>query len=470
MKRTSKLHVAVFPWLAMGHLIPFLRFSNLLAQKGHLVSFISTPGNLHRLPKIPPQLSSHISLISLPLPSVPGLPSNAETTTDVPYTKQQLLKKAFDLLESPLATFLETKKPDWVIYDYASHWLPSIASKVGISSAFFSLFTAATLSFIGPPSLTMNGGDLRLTAEDFTIVPRWVPFESNIKYCIHEVTKYIEKTEEDETGPNDTVRFAFASGGADVVIIRSSPEFEPEWFDLYSKMSEKPIIPLGFLPPLEVEEEDDDIDVKGWADIIEWLDKKEAESVVYVALGTEAALTRQEVRELALGLEKSRSPFIWVLKNPPGTTQNALEMLQDGYEERVKDRGMIYCGWVPQVKILSHESVGGFLTHCGWNSVVEGLSFGRVLILFPVLNDQGLNARLLHGKKIGLEVPRNESDGAFTSDSVAELVRKAKVDDPADLAKEMRNLFGDRDRNNRLAEGVVHYLEENRISRLKNTN
>lgn len=449
----------MFPWLAMGHLIPFLKFSNILAQKGHKISFISTPKNLQKLSKVP---SSSVSLISFALPSIPGLPPFAETTTDVPYTKQQLLKKAFDLLESPLTTFLESVKPDWVIYDYASHWLPSIASKIGISSAFFSLFTAATLSFTGPPLSLMMNGDSRLAAEDFASVPKWVPFETNVKFHIHEVTKYVEKTEADETGPNDGVRFGFSAGKADVIIIRSSPEFESEWFDLYGKMSEKRIIPVGFLPPREVEEEDSD--EEEWDNIRLWLDKKEAKSVVYVALGTEAALTQEEVNELALGLEKSRSPFFWVLKNPPGSTRNAMEMLPDGFEQRVKDHGVIYNGWVPQVKILRHEAVGVFLTHCGWNSIIEGLSFNRILILFPVLNDQGLNARLLEEKKLGLEIPRNELDGTFTSDSVAELVRKAKADGLEDLAKEMRDLFRDRDENNQIVEQVVHYLEENRIS------
>ncbi|OAY23173.2 UDP-glycosyltransferase 91C1 [Manihot esculenta] len=464
MEKGSELHIVVFPWLAMGHLIPFLRFSMVLAQKGHRIYFVSTPRNINRLLRSTQKLSSNVSLISLPLLSVPGLPPNAENTSDIPYSKQQLLKKAFDLLQHQLTDFMQSTRPDWVIYDYASHWLPSIASDLGISAAFFSLFTAATLSFVGPPSMLMNGEDSRSKAEDFTVVPKWVPFESNVMYRIHEITKYVDKTKQDETGPSDSVRFGFAAGEADLVIIRSSPELEPEWFELLGNLLTKPIIPLGWLPPEEEEYRSSDIE---WAYIKEWLDKKEAESVVYVALGTEASLTRQEVSELALGLEKSRSPFLWALKSTPGSTQNVLEMLPDGFEERVKDNGLIYKEWAPQVKILGHESVGVFLTHCGWNSVVEGLSFNRVLIMFPVLNDQGLNARLLQGKNLGIEIPRNEQDGAFTSDSVAELVRQAKIDDPDNMTKKMRGLIGDRDRNSQLTSAVVHYLEENKISKLR---
>lgn len=473
MEDGNSLQVVMFPWLAMGHLIPFLQLSKLLAEKGHKIYFVSTPRNLNRLPEIPKQLSSKIVLVSFPLPHVPNLPSFAESSTDVPYTKQQLLKKAFDLLEPPLTTFLESSKPDWIFYDYASHWLPSVAARLGISCAFFSLFTAASLAYIGPPSVLMNIGDPRSKAEDFTVVPKWIPFESDLVFRLHEVTKYIEKTEEDETGPSDSIRFGFAAGESDVVIIRSSPEFEPEWFNLLSdQLYRKPIIPVGFLPPtIERKDEfEDDINGHRWGSIKEWLDKQKTNSVVYVALGTEASLSDEELKELALGLENSTLPFFWVLSKIPGSTKNALDMLPDGFQERVKNRGIVHGGWAPQVKILSHDSVGGFMTHCGWNSIIEGLSFGRVLILLPVLNEQGLNSRLLHGKKLGLEIPREEEDGSFTWSSVAELMRTAMVDDSGESlrnrAREIRSMFGDVDRNNCYVARLVNYLMENKKARV----
>lgn len=303
----------------------------------------------------------------------------------------------------------------------------------------------------------MAGGDPRSTAGDFTVIPDWIPIESDVRYRIHEVTKYVEKTEEDESGLTDSVRFGFAIGKADAVIIRSSPEFEPEWFDVFRKLTDKPVIPIGFLPPLKEDKEKEE----NWIEIEKWLNKKESKSVVYIALGTEASLTEEEVKRLAVGLEKSGSDFIWAVKDPPGSTRSGLEMLPGEFRERVKGRGVVYSGWVPQVKILSHESIGVFLTHCGWNSVIEGLSFDKGLVLFPVLNDQGLNARLLEGKRLGLEIPRNELSGEFTADSVAELVNKAKVGNSDELVKE-KSLFGDMVKNNQCVDEVVRYLQVNR--------
>ncbi|XP_062028292.1 UDP-glycosyltransferase 91C1 [Rosa rugosa] len=460
--KTVFLHFVVFPWLAMGHLIPFFHLSKLIAQNGHRVSFISTPRNLLRLPKIPSHspLSPLITLVPLPLPHVENLPDDAESSADVPYNKQQLLKKAYDLLELPLANFLESSAPDWVVYDYASHWLPPLAAKLGVPRAFFCCFNAACMAFVGPPSLLIDGQDSRTKAEDFTVVPPWIPFKSDMSFRYHEVAKYVHAN---ESGTPDTVRFGIAIRGSDVVLMRSSDEFEPEWFELLRELygRSKPVLPVGFLPPL-VEEKP--------TRVKDWLDKQRVNSVVYVALGTEATLSQEELTELALGLELSGLPFFWVLRDSPESTQSVSEMLPNGFVERVKDRGMVHFGWAPQVGILNHDSVGGFLTHCGWNSMIEGLGFGRVLILFPMLNDQGLNARLVNGKGLGVEIPRNELDGSYTRDSVAEFVRLAMVDDSGELlrrrVKEMKGMFGDRNRNNRLENEFICFLEKNRPNKL----
>ncbi|AED95845.1 UDP-glycosyltransferase 91C1 [Arabidopsis thaliana] len=448
-KREEVMHVAMFPWLAMGHLLPFLRLSKLLAQKGHKISFISTPRNIERLPKLQSNLASSITFVSFPLPPISGLPPSSESSMDVPYNKQQSLKAAFDLLQPPLKEFLRRSSPDWIIYDYASHWLPSIAAELGISKAFFSLFNAATLCFMGPSSSLIE--EIRSTPEDFTVVPPWVPFKSNIVFRYHEVTRYVEKTEEDVTGVSDSVRFGYSIDESDAVFVRSCPEFEPEWFGLLKDLYRKPVFPIGFLPP--VIEDDDAVDTT-WVRIKKWLDKQRLNSVVYVSLGTEASLRHEEVTELALGLEKSETPFFWVLRNEP--------KIPDGFKTRVKGRGMVHVGWVPQVKILSHESVGGFLTHCGWNSVVEGLGFGKVPIFFPVLNEQGLNTRLLHGKGLGVEVSRDERDGSFDSDSVADSIRLVMIDDAGEeiraKAKVMKDLFGNMDENIRYVDELVRFM------------
>ncbi|XP_055804399.1 UDP-glycosyltransferase 91C1 [Solanum dulcamara] len=465
------LHVVMFPWLAMGHIIPFFHLSKCLAQRGHRITFISTPRNIERVvDKVPFDLASLFHIVSFPLPKVENLPDDAESSMDIPYQKAQFLKIAFDLLETPLTNFLENSsnpKPDWIVYDYASPWLPKHARDLGVSCAFFSLFTAATMSFYGPPWALLN--DERSVPEDYTVVPKWIPFETKVNYRLHEIKKNFEAPAA-ESGTSDGARFGASIDGSDVVLFRTCVEFEPEWFSLVSELYQKPIISIGVLPPSVVKDGNLDSNDTTWLGIKNWLDKQNQDSVVYVALGTEATLSQKELNELALGLEKCGLPFIWVLRNQPIHNQaDSRIQLPDGYEDRVKNRGVIYRGWVPQTKILSHSSVGGFLTHCGWNSVIEALCFGRVLIMFPVMNDQGLNTRLLQEKGVGVEIPRNEKDGSFSSDSVAESVKFGVLSEEGESlranARQMSGFFGDRNRNGGLIDDCVGYLLENRTGK-----
>ncbi|KAL0650098.1 hypothetical protein Bca4012_092789 [Brassica carinata] len=259
--------------------------------------------------------------------------------------------------------------------------------------AFFSIFSAATLCFFGPPSSLIK--DFRSTPEDFTRLPSWIPFQSNIAFRYHEITWYGEKIEEDPTGVSDSIRFAYSISQCDAVFVHSSPEFKPEYLGLLRDLYGKPVFPTGFLPTST----EDEVGDATWVGIKKWLDKQRVSSVVYAALGTEASH-----RPADHGLEKSEVPFFWVLRND--------SQIPEGFVERIKGRGMVHNGWVPQVKILSHDSVGGFLTHCGWNSLVEGLGVERVPIFFPVLNEQGLNTRLVEGKGVGVEIPRDEKEGS----------------------------------------------------------
>jgi len=114
-EQNEKLHIVVFPWLAFGHMGPFFELAKLIAQKGHKISFVSTPRNIHRLPKVPENLQPLVDLIELPLPRVDKLPENAEATVDIPHHLIPHLKQAFDGLEQPLTMFLERCKPHWII-------------------------------------------------------------------------------------------------------------------------------------------------------------------------------------------------------------------------------------------------------------------------------------------------------------------------------------------------------------------
>lgn len=223
----------MFPWLAFGHIIPYLELAKLIAQKGHKISFISTPRNTQRLPKLPPNLAPLIKFVNLPLPKLKNLPENAEATTDVPYDVVPLLKKAYDALQQPLTIFLESSKADWILYDFAPFWVPSVASKLGIRSALFSIFTPPFMAFMGPPAFLMRVEEpVRKVAEDFTVAPPWVHFPTTVAFRYFEVMRNSSCAADNDSGATDIYRIGASVQNCDFVAIRGCTEFENEWFQV----------------------------------------------------------------------------------------------------------------------------------------------------------------------------------------------------------------------------------------------
>ncbi|GFY81771.1 hypothetical protein Acr_02g0000110 [Actinidia rufa] len=124
--------------------------------------------------------------------------------------------------------------------------------------------------------------------------------------------------------------------------------------------------------------------------IIDWLKKKEKGSTMVVSFRIEYFLSQHEMEEIALGLELSGVNFIWVLRFPLGSNTSVERALPLGFLERVEERGLVVEGWAPQVKILRHPSVGGFVSHCGWGSTMEAMKYGTPIIAIPIHRDGNL--------------------------------------------------------------------------------
>ncbi|KAI3451242.1 hypothetical protein Pfo_007907 [Paulownia fortunei] len=453
-KDHKSLNIVMFPWLAFGHIIPYLELSKLIAQKGYRISFVSTPRNIDRLPKLPPHLASSITLVKISLPKLAELPENAEATMDIHGEQMDHLKKAFDGLEPELTRFLEDSRPDWIIYDFAPHWLPPVAARLGISRAFFMIINAC-------------GSDYRTKPEDFMVPPKWVKFDTKVAYRRFEANWIVGSGQKNDSGFSDFYRGGNVIIGSEAILVRHCYEFEPDWLTLLEELHHRPVVPLGLMPPrLQDYNANKDGDDEIWVYIRNWLDGQNKGSVVYVALGSEVTPSQDQLGELAHGLELSGVPFFWVLRKASGSTESDSVELPGGFEERVSGRGIVWRGWAPQLKILSHDSLGGFLTHCGWSSIVEGIMFGHPLITLPFLVDQGLNSRVVAEKQLGIEIPRNEEDGSYTRNSVADSVKVVMVENEGKKfrvrAKEMAAIFGDTELHSRYIDNFIEFLENHR--------
>ncbi|KAM0055079.1 putative soyasaponin III rhamnosyltransferase [Helianthus debilis subsp. tardiflorus] len=454
-----KLHIAMLPWLAFGHLIPFLELAKLMASKGHNISFISTPRNIDRLPKIPQTLTPFITFIKINLPKVENLPENAESTRDLPANKVPYLKIACDCLRKPMVDFLNNTSLDWIICDFATYWLGPIAAEHGVRTAYFSIYPALFLGFFGSPETAMHGDADRATLEEFIKLPKWVSFESEVRPSLFQLTRVRNKLTVGVQNVKDSYRLGATIRDCDAVIVRSILDFEPDWLNLLKELYQKPVIPVGLLPTTV---NHDDNDNASWLETKQWLDKHEKGSVVYIAFGTETKPSQYELTQLALGLELSGLPFYWVLIDQRGSSDDEVLELPIRFEERTRGRGVVCRSWAPQFKIVSHDSVGGLLSHSGLSSVVEGLQLGKPLVLLPFLLDQGLIASYLEEKKMACMVHREDVDGSFTPESVADSLSLVMVKEDGKMyrekAKEMMSLFGNRDVQDKCLDELMHFL------------
>lgn len=169
---------------------------------------------------------------------------------------------------------------------------------------------------------------------------------------------------------------------------------------------------------------------------LDWLNRQPDDSVLFISFGSGGALTYDQIQELALGLEASKHKFLWVLRPP--TDQNAAEFyfnvgvkghddplswLPDGFLTRTKEYGLVISTWAPQMEILSHPSIGGFLSHCGWNSVSESLVKGVPIITWPLYAEQMMNAALVRDQLKNGPSPREWSKtGIIGREEVKEMV------------------------------------------------
>ncbi|XP_044485128.1 anthocyanidin 3-O-glucosyltransferase 2-like [Mangifera indica] len=135
------------------------------------------------------------------------------------------------------------------------------------------------------------------------------------------------------------------------------------------------------------------------AEIIEWLDDQPPSSVVFLCFGSEGSFEEDQVKEIAYALEQSGHRFLWSLRQPPSKGQfaspsdytNLTDVLPEGFLERTAGVGKVI-GWAPQVSVLAHKAIGGFLSHCGWNSTLESIWFGVAIATWPMYAEQQFNA------------------------------------------------------------------------------
>ncbi|KAI4385764.1 hypothetical protein MLD38_003757 [Melastoma candidum] len=413
--------VLMLPWLAHGHISPFLELARMLSLRGFSVFLCSTPVNLSSVRRSVPEegSSSSVKLVEINLPVLPNLPPLYHTTRGLPPRLMNTLKSAFDASGPALAEIIKCVSPDLLVYDFLLPWAPLVAGSCGIPAVLFAPVGAGMASFV--MHMFAGGG-------------KEYPFDIHVDdYFLSQVNDHLSEEAENGISVEDRVTQCFARSSK-VVLLKTFRDFEGKYIDYLSQLTGKKVVPVGPLVPGPSQEDEHDL--------IQWLDEKENSSTIFVSFGTEYFLSEKEREEIAYGLELSNVNFIWVLRFPAGEEIAIEDALPIGFLERVKNRGIVVDTWAPQAIILAHPSIGGFVSHCGWSSVMESMKFGVPVVAIPMHLDQPLNARVIEGARIGVEIKRGKG-GKLERDEIARQVRCVVFEEDGasvrQKAKEVRN-------------------------------
>ncbi|XVF19879.1 hypothetical protein REPUB_Repub11eG0149000 [Reevesia pubescens] len=234
------------------------------------------------------------------------------------------------------------------------------------------------------------------------------------------------------------------------IMINTFGELEPYALNYFFNGQNPPIYPVGpviYLNGLP----HPDLDLAQRDKVMKWLDDQPQSSVLFLCFGSLGSHGAPQVKETALGLEQSGYRFLWSLRVPTPPPQNDAsgivdyknpeEMLPEGFLERIQGRGII-CGWAPQVEVLAHKAIGGFVSHCGWNSILESLWFGVPIVTWPMYAEQQLNAYMM--KELGLAVElrldyRKDTSDVVMADEIEKAVRLV-MDGGSEVRKKVRGM------------------------------
>ncbi|GLT92260.1 hypothetical protein SLE2022_101060 [Rubroshorea leprosula] len=407
--QTHEIHFLLVPLMAPGHLIPMIDIARLLARRNVAVTIATTHQNADRFTSVIDRATSSgqpIRFLLLEFPSEAGLPKGCENVDAIPSVN--LIGNFFtaiNMLQQPFEKSLKEMRPppSCMVCDKHVPWTANTASRFGIPRILFdgmSCFTLLCNYNLHKTEVYKHESD----NEPFVVpgMPHQVEFtKAQLPAVFHPATK------EELMAFLEQIRAA--EEGAYGVLVNTFEELESEYVRAYRDATGDKVWCIG--PVSLCNKEGSDKAERGNRasvdenKILKWLDSRPPRSVLYICFGSIERMTPSQLIELGLALEASNRAFIWVMRGGYKPEETEKWLTEYGFEDKVKGRGLVIRGWAPQVLILSHPAVGGFLTHCGWNSTLEGICAGIPMATWPLIAEQFYNEKLIvQVLKIGVRV------------------------------------------------------------------
>ncbi|CAL1366535.1 unnamed protein product [Linum trigynum] len=385
-EKPQQIHLVFIPSPGAGHLSAMVELANLLADRHAALSISVLIITTTSTAAVPHPAAPRITLIHLTDENPPPAAAAGSVFAKIEARKPQIR----EAVSAAIGRSPEGARLAGLVLDMFCTSMAELADEFGVPYYIFFTSAASDLGFIshiqqlhdeeGFEIAEFEGTELAVPSWARPI-PRWA-FPSNI------VNKEWLQL---------LYRIARVFRRARGILVNTVRELESCAVD---SLAFPKVYPVG--PILNLKADAGGGGTKKKEEAIEWLDRQPESSVVFLCFGSMGAFREEQVLEIANGLEASGLRFLWVLRRPgpegtragPTDYEDVREVLPKGFVDRTAEVGRV-TGWAPQTIILAHKAVGGFVSHCGWNSTLESLWFGVPMATWPMYAEQKLNAYLL---------------------------------------------------------------------------
>ncbi|XP_062200171.1 UDP-glycosyltransferase 83A1-like [Phragmites australis] len=422
---TTAPHALLLPYPAQGHVIPFMELAHRLVNSGFAVTFVNTEFNHRRVVDAAGAGASGCPRLRLVgVADGMGYGGDRDNFVRLNAAMQEAMPPQLEALLDGAGEGLG--RVTCVVVDVGMSWALDGVKWRGLPAAALWAASAAVLAvLVGAEKLIRDGvidddgAPIKLENNSFHLAASTTPMDATFLAWKNMI------------GGRDAECMVFhyltsttwaAAAKTDVLLCNTFADLEPAIFTTQNSPAAT-ILPIG---PLRTWQRSTTKAPVGhfWRvhneASLSFLDAQPHGSVVYVAFGSLTIMSPTQLEELALGLEASGRPFLWVVR--PGLAGKLPTVFMHHGRGKVVE-------WAPQERVLAHPAIGCFLTHCGWNSTLESIRNGVPMLCWPYFTDQFANQTYISDIwRVGLRVARTDNEGMVTKERIMERLESILAD------------------------------------------
>ncbi|XP_010469678.1 PREDICTED: UDP-glycosyltransferase 74C1-like [Camelina sativa] len=421
----AKGHVLFFPYPLQGHINPMIQLAKRLSKQGLTITLIIASKD-HREPYTSDDYSITVHTIH-----------DGFFTHEHPHAKFVDLDRFNNSTSRSLTDFISSAKlsanpPKALIYDPFMPFALDVAKDLGLYVVAY--FTQPWLASLVYYHINEGTYEVPVDRHENPILASFPGFpllsQDDLPSFACEKGSYPLLHE-------FVVRQFSNLRRADCILCNTFGQLEPKvvkWMnDQWPVKNIGPVVPSKYLDNRLPEDKDYELQnskTEPDESVLNWLGNRPAKSVVYVAFGTLVALSDKQMKETAMAIKKTGYHFLWSVR------ESERSKLPSGFIEEAeeKDCGLV-AKWFPQLEVLAHESIGCFVSHCGWNSTLEALCLGVPMVGMPQWTDQPTNAKFIEDVwKIGVRV-KADGEGFLSKEEIGRCIVEVME---GERGKEMR--------------------------------